>query len=44
MIYYFSCSHVRFRTEPFQILTLAINKTNTTLEKIFSQLTKIEIV
>jgi len=40
----FSCSHVRFRTEPFQILPLPVNKTSTTLERIISQLTKIEIV
>ncbi|CAF0786642.1 unnamed protein product [Rotaria sp. Silwood1] len=39
-----NCSHVHFRTEPFQILTLSINKTNQTLEQIISQLTKIEIV
>jgi len=38
------CSHVRFRVEPFQILTLSINKTSTTLERIISQLTKIEII
>jgi len=43
-IYYFSCSHIRFRAEPFQILTLPVNKTATTLERIISQLTKIEIV
>jgi len=39
-----NCSHVRFRTESFQILTLSINKTNSTLEKLMSQLTKIEII
>ncbi|CAF0929789.1 unnamed protein product [Adineta steineri] len=39
-----NCSHVRFRTEPFQILILPVNKTNTTLEKILSQLTKIEMI
>ncbi|CAF3350708.1 unnamed protein product [Rotaria sp. Silwood1] len=39
-----NCSHVHFRTEPFQILTLSINKTNQTLEQIISQLTKIEII
>jgi hypothetical protein len=39
-----SCSHIRFRAEPFQILTLSLNKTSTTLERIISQLTKIEIV
>lgn len=44
MIFFSSCSHVRFRAEPFQILTLPINRTNTTLERILSQLTKIEIV
>jgi hypothetical protein len=41
---YSSCSHIRFRAEPFQILTLSVNKTSTTLERIISQLTKIEIV
>jgi hypothetical protein len=41
---YSRCSHVRFRTEPFQILTLPVNTTNTTLERLLSQLTKIEIV
>jgi hypothetical protein len=41
---YSSCSHIRFRAEPFQILTLPVNKTATTLERIISQLTKIEIV
>lgn len=40
----FSCSHVRFRAEPFQILTVPISTTNSTLEKIISQLTKIEMV
>ncbi|CAF4057340.1 unnamed protein product, partial [Rotaria sp. Silwood2] len=39
-----NCSHVHFRAEPFQILTLSINKTNQTLEQIISQLTKIEII
>ena len=39
-----SCSHLRFRTEPFQILALPIEKTNTTLERMISQLTKIEPV
>jgi hypothetical protein len=39
-----SCSRIRFRAEPFQILTLSLNKTSTTLERIISQLTKIEIV
>ncbi len=43
-IYYSSCSHIRFRAEPFQILTLPVNKTTTTLERIISQLTKIEMV
>ncbi|CAF4022989.1 unnamed protein product, partial [Rotaria sordida] len=40
----FSCSYVRFCSEPFQILTLPVNRINTTLEKLFSQLTKIEII
>ncbi|CAF3568596.1 unnamed protein product [Rotaria sp. Silwood1] len=39
-----NCSHVRFRAEPFQILTLPVNKTSTTLEKIISQLTKVDII
>ncbi|CAF2740628.1 unnamed protein product [Rotaria sp. Silwood2] len=39
-----NCSHVRFRAEPFQILTLPVNKTSTTLERIISQLTNIDIV
>jgi len=39
-----SCSHVRFRAEPFQILTLPMDKNNTTLERMISQLTKIEPV
>ncbi|CAF3736697.1 unnamed protein product [Adineta steineri] len=38
-----NCSHVRFRTEPFQILTLPVNTRDTTLERIISQLTKIEM-
>ncbi|CAF4224016.1 unnamed protein product, partial [Rotaria sordida] len=39
-----NCSYVRFCSEPFQILTLPVNRINTTLEKLFSQLTKIEII
>ncbi|CAF1260576.1 unnamed protein product [Adineta ricciae] len=39
-----NCSHVRFRAEPFQILPLAIPKTKTTVERIISQLTKIELM
>ncbi|CAF3539344.1 unnamed protein product, partial [Rotaria sp. Silwood2] len=39
-----NCSHVRFRAEPFQILTLPVNKTSTTLERIISQLTNVDIV
>ncbi|CAF3500404.1 unnamed protein product [Adineta steineri] len=38
-----NCSHIRFRTEPFQILTLPVNTRDTTLERIISQLTKIEM-
>ncbi|CAF0829617.1 unnamed protein product [Rotaria sordida] len=39
-----NCFHVHFRTEPFPMLTLSINKTNQTLEQIISQLTKIELI
>ncbi|UJR33363.1 hypothetical protein I4U23_020811 [Adineta vaga] len=39
-----NCSHVRFRAEPFQILPLSIPKTKTTLERIISQLTNIELM
>ena len=35
---------MRFRTEPFQILPLAIGKTRDTLEHLLAQLTNIEIV
>ncbi|CAF4260367.1 unnamed protein product, partial [Adineta steineri] len=38
-----NCSHVRFRTQSFQILTLPVNTRDTTLERIISQLTKIEM-
>jgi hypothetical protein len=41
---FFSCSYVRFRAEPFQILALPINQTDTTLEQTISRLTKIETV
>ncbi|CAF1358935.1 unnamed protein product [Adineta ricciae] len=37
------CSHIRFRSEPFQILTLPVNKTNISLERLISQLPKIEL-
>ncbi|CAF1263518.1 unnamed protein product [Rotaria sordida] len=39
-----NCSHVRFHAEPFQILILPVNKTSTTLEKIISQLTNVDII
>ena len=40
----FRSSQVRFRAEPFQILTLPVQRTDTTLERLLFQLTKIELV
>ncbi|CAF3544673.1 unnamed protein product [Rotaria socialis] len=39
-----NCSHVHFRAEPFQILTLSINRASQTLEEVIATLTKIEII
>ncbi|UJR13837.1 hypothetical protein I4U23_000848 [Adineta vaga] len=36
------CSHIRFRSEPFQILTIPVNRTDITFERLISQLPKIE--